>query len=54
MIKQFICVIDAYEKELKLFQDEVVSLVKRHKYPRGTIVNIDETGINFHMPSNYT
>ena len=41
-------------KDLKEFQDKMMSLIKTHQYPRTAIVNIDETGITFDMPSNDT
>ena len=40
--------------KLEEFQTEFLRLTAEHKYPLSAIVNIDESGVWFDSPSNYT
>lgn len=42
------------EEELRDFQKQIVDLIKLHKYDSEAILNIDEVGITFDNPSNYS
>jgi len=45
---------DTAKQELIVFQDKFVRLYEEHEYDMGSMVNIDETGITYDNPSNYT
>lgn len=42
------------EQQAKEFQDQIAQLTQKYNYPKGAIVNADETGIFFDCPSSYT
>ena len=42
------------EQDLESFQKQIFDFIDQHKYPLEAIINIDEPGICFDMPSNYT
>ena len=39
---------------INCFKEKIIGLFELHKYPPGSVVNIDETGIFFDTVSNYT
>lgn len=42
------------KRDLQDFQQQILQLMGTHHYPKEAIVNIDEVGVQFDMPSNYT
>jgi len=41
-------------ENFKKFQERIIELTQKHQYQLDAIVNMDETGVTFDSPSNYT